>query len=366
MKRIIFILFIVLLFGGTLGWLFMKSMKKDAIYETVNMKKENIKKRTLATGKIVPREEVAIKPQSISGIISEIYVKEGQIIKKGTPVAKIVIVPSEVNLNAAKNRVNIARINLTNSEKNYKRDKELLVKKVIAVADFEKSEMAYLNAKQELETAQNNLQITKTGALENNKRSNTIIRSTVSGMVLQIPVKKGNSVIASNSFNDGTTIASVANMDDIIFEGKIDETDVAKLYLDMPVELTIGAINNEKFDAVLEHISPKGEEDGGAVKFAIKAKVKLKKDQTIRAGYSANADIVLEKRDSVLSLKESYIQFKGDSAFVEILKPNSEGEKQLFEKKSIKTGLSDGVNVEIIEGITLEDKVKAGVKKDKK
>lgn len=364
MKRIFFILFIVLLFGGTLGWLFMKSMKKEVSYDTVTMKRENIRKKTMATGKIIPREEVAIKPQSISGIVSEIYVEEGQIIKAGTPVAKIVIVPSEQNLNSAKSRVKMARISLKNAETNYNRDKKLLNKKVIARAEFEKTELTYLNALEELKTAKNNLQITKTGASKNNKLSNTIIRSTVSGMVLQIPIKKGNSVIASNNFNDGTTIASIADMNDIIFEGKIDETDVAKLYIGMPIELTIGAINNERFDAVLEHISPKGEEEGGAVKFAIKAKVKLKKNQTIRAGYSANASITLAKRDSVFSLKESYIQFKGDSAFVEVLK--SDGERQIFEKKSIKTGLSDGVNIEVVKGLLKIDKVKAGVKEDDK
>lgn len=361
MKKIIFILLTILLFGGTLGWLFLKGMKKETVYETVSITKENIKKRTMATGKIVPREEVAIKPQSVSGIVSKIFVEEGQVVKKGDPIAKVVIIPSEVNLNSAKSRVNIAKIALKNAKKNYEREKALLDKKVIAIADFEKTETIYLNAIEELETAQNNLQITKTGALANNKLSNTIIRATVSGMVLQVPVKIGNSVIASNSFNDGTTIASVADMEDIIFEGKVDETDVAKLYVDMPVELTIGAINNERFDAMLEHIAPKGEEEAGAVKFPIKAKVKLKKNQTIRAGYSANADIILERRDSVFSLKESYIQFKGDSAFVEVLKEG--GEKQLFEKRNIKTGLSDGVNVEILEGITKDDKIKAGVKK---
>ncbi|PID88542.1 MAG: efflux transporter periplasmic adaptor subunit, partial [Bacteroidia bacterium] len=235
---------------------------------------------------------------------------------------------------------------------------------VIARVEFEKSEVSYLNAKEELASAKNNLQLIRTGAVSSSKSSNTIIRSTIDGMILQIPIKIGNSVIASNNFNDGTTIASVADMAEIIFEGKIDETDVAKLYIDMPVELTIGAVNNEKFDAVLEQISPKGTLDGGAVKFDIKAKVKLKEGQSIRAGYSANADIVLEKRDSVYSLKESYLTFKEDSVFVNVLKKG--GDKQEFEERAIKTGLSDGINVEILEGLKPDEKVKAGVKKDKK
>ncbi|PVX51852.1 HlyD family secretion protein [Balneicella halophila] len=362
MKKIIFIVLAVLLFVGTLGWLFLKGIKKDTVYETTTMTKEDIKKRTMATGKIVPRKEVAIKPQSISGIIEELYVKEGQIVKKGDKIAKVSIIPNEVNLNSAMNRVNVAQINYNNALKNYNRDKDLFTKGVIASVEFEKTEVSYLNAKEELEGAKSNLQITKTGALSGNKSSNTTIRSTIDGMILQIPVKIGNSVIASNNFNDGTTIASVADMDEIIFEGKIDETDVAKLYIGMPVELTIGAVNNEKFEATLEHIAPKGNDDGGAVKFEIKAKVNLKEGQAIRAGYSANADIVLDKRDSVYTLKESYLTFRNDSIFVEVLKPG--GEKQQFEERPIETGLSDGINVEILDGLSPEEEVKAGVKKD--
>lgn len=365
MKRIIFIVLAVLLFGGTLGWLFLKGLKKDVTYKTVTMKKKDIKKRTMATGKIVPRKEVAIKPQSISGIVEAIYVKEGQIVKKGDKIAKIGIVPNEVNLNSALSRVNMAKIRYNNALKNYNRDKDLFKKGVIASLAFEKSEVEYLNAKEELQGAKSNLQLTRTGAVSSSKSSNTIIRSTIDGMVLQIPVKVGNSVIASNNFNDGTTIASVADMDEIIFEGKIDETDVAKLYIGMPVALTIGAVNNEKFEAELEHIAPKGITEGGAVKFEIKAKVKLKEGQAIRAGYSANADIVLDKRDSVNTLKESYLTFRNDSVFVQVAKTGSKN--QSFEERAIKTGLSDGINVEILEGLKTDEKIKAGIeKKDKK
>lgn len=361
MKRIIFIVLAVFLFGGTLGWLFLKGVEKEVVYKTTTMKKENIRKRTLATGKIVPREEVFIKPQSVSGIVSELYVEPGDIVAKDTPVAKIAIVPNEASLNSALSQVKVARINLDNAEKNYKREKELLVKKVIAKADFEKTETSYLNAKEQYSNAQNNLQITKTGALSSSKRSNTVIRSTIAGMILDVPVKIGNSVIASNNFNDGTTIASIADMENIIFEGKVDETDVARLFIGMSVELTIGAINDEKFDAVLEHIAPKGVTEGGAVKFEIKAKVQLKKGQSIRAGYSANANIILDRRDSVYSLKENFLEFKGDSVFVEVL-TSGNNEKQTFEKREIETGLSDGVNIEILKGLKPDEKIKAGKK----
>ncbi len=258
----------------------------------------------------------------------------------------------------------MANINFNNANIVYKRDKKLFDSGVIADAEFEQSKLKFENAKEELKTAKTNLQITKTGTVSGNKSSNTTIRSTISGMILQIPVKIGNSVIASNSFNDGTTIALVADMDEIIFEGKIDETDVAKLFIGMPIELTIGAINNEKFDAVLEHIAPKGEKEGGAVKFNIKAKVLLKKGQTLRAGYSANADIILDKRDSVYTLKENSLIFRGDSTFVEVLVSDKDAEEQKFEERYIKIGLSDGINVEIIEGLKPEEYVKLGLKTD--
>lgn len=364
MKRIIFIILIVVLFAGTLVWIVAKDMGSPIEYEVGKLSKNNLKKRTMATGNIVPRKEVAIKPQSISGIIEQLFVEEGDIVKKGSPVAKIAIIPSEQNLNSAMSRVKMARINFENASIVYKRDKKLFDSGVIADAEFEQSQLKYQNAKEELNTAKTNLQITKTGTVSGNKSSNTTIRSTISGMILQVPVKIGNSVIASNSFNDGTTVALVADMEEIIFEGKIDETDVAKLFIGMPIELTIGAINNEKFDAVLEHIAPKGEKDGGAVKFNIKAKVMLKKGQTLRAGYSANADIILAKRDSVNTLKENALIFRGDSTFVEVLVSDKDAEEQKFEERYVETGLSDGINVEILSGVKPDEFVKLGIKNE--
>ncbi len=362
MKKKIAIALIVLMFIGTLGYLALKGVSHDVVYETISLQQDTIRKRTMATGTIVPRKEVEIKPQSISGIIEEIYVEEGQLVKKGDEIAKIAIVPNEVNLNGAVSRLNMAKITFQNAEVNYNRDLDLLKKEVIARLDFEKTELAYQNAREELKAAQNNLQLIRTGASSSQKSSNTLIRSTIDGMVLNVPVKIGNSVIASNNFNDGTTIASVADMGEIIFEGKIDETDVAKLYLEMPIELTIGAIENQKVDAVLEHISPKGEEENGAVKFEIKAKVLVKEGQKIRAGYSANADIVLEKRENVPVLKERYLIFREDSTFVEVL---TSEEPQVFEERYIKIGLSDGLNIEILSGVEASDRIKAGIKEDK-
>ncbi len=366
MKKIIFIVLISVLFVGTLVWIVARDMGETTQYEVGKLSKNDLKKRTMATGNIVPRKEVAIKPQSISGIIEKLFVEEGDIIKKGSPVAKIAIIPSEQNLNAAISRVKIAKINFENADVNYRRDKKLFDAGVIADAEFEQSQLKYRNAQEELNTAKTNLQITKTGTVSGNKASNTTIRSTISGMILKVPVKIGNSVIASNSFNDGTTIALVADMDEIIFEGKVDETDVAKLFIGMPIELTIGAINNEKFDAELEHIAPKGEKEGGAVKFNIKAKVLLKKGQTLRAGYSANANIILDKRENVYTLQENSLIFRGDSTFVEILVSDKDAKEQKFEERYITTGLSDGINVEIKSGVKPDEYVKLGIKTENK
>ena len=350
----ILILVIVLgIFGYTIYFLYGKSKEKPVIYETTNAVITNIVKKTVATGKVVPRKEIEIKPK-VSGIIEELYVEEGNLIKKGDLIAKVTIIPNMVNLNNAESRVNRAKINLSNAKINYNRQKELLDQNVIAKSGFETVELEYKNAIEELESAENNLQLIKKGQTKNSgSNTNTLIRSTINGMVLDIPVEIGNSVIESNTFNDGTTVAIVADMGEMVFEGKVDESEVGKIHEGMDLILTIGAINDISFHADLEHISPKGVEENGAIQFEIKAAVDLIDSVFVRAGYSANADIVLDKRDSVLAISESLLGFENDSAFVEI-----ETEDQTFEKRYIETGLSDGINIEIISGISEDDKIK--------
>ena len=259
-----------------------------------------------------------------------------------------------VNLNNAESRLAKARINLEDDSIAYERQKKLLEKKVIAIADFQPFEISYLSAKEEVEAAENNLQLIKEGITKKTgTASNTLIRSTIEGMVLDVPVEEGNSVIESNTFNEGTTIATVADMGEMIFEGNVDESEVGKLKEGMPLILTIGAIEQESFDAKLEYIAPKGVEENGAIQFEIKAKVALKDTVFIRAGYSANADIVLARKDSVLAIKESLLQFDNDSVYVEV-----ETAPQKFEKRFIKTGLSDGINIEVRSGLKKDDKIK--------
>jgi HlyD family secretion protein len=367
MKKILRIFLLVVFIGlifGTMFYLYQKSKKKPDIFEVKSPFVSNVIKKTVATGSVVPRKEILIKPQ-VSGIIEELYILAGQQVKKGDLIARVKIIPNMVELNNAESRLNKARINFEDSKTVYERQKKVYEQGVIPQAEFQQYKLSYMNAVEEQETAESNLQLIKEGvSKKSGSTTNTLIRSTIEGMVLDVPVEVGNSVIESNTFNEGTTIASVADMGRMIFKGKVDETEVGKLKLGMPLILSIGAIEDEKYDAELEYIAPKGKEENGAIQFEIKADVKLKKNSFIRAGYSANADIVLDRRDSVTVIPESLIKFEkaGDSAYVEV-----ETKPQVFEKRYIKTGLSDGVNIEVKEGINRQDKLKgAKVENDKK
>ncbi len=356
MKRIIKIALLVLfilMFIGTLVFLFMKSRPKKEVIETISPLITNISKKTVATGSVIPRKEVEIKPK-VSGIISEIFVLPGQKIKSGDVIAKIRIIPNMVSINEAESRLERAHNNLNETKTIFERQKKLYAEKVISEAEYEQSLNAYKNSETELNAAENNLQLIKEGVTKNTKNeTNTLVKSTIDGTVLDVPVKSGSQVIEANTFNAGTTIASIADMGDMIFQGKVDETEVGKLKKGMPLILTIGAIDNVTFDAILEYIAPKGILENGAIQFDIKANVKLIDSIYIRANYSANADIVLEKRDSVLSIPETVLQFEKEKSFVEV-----ETKKDEFKKVYIKTGLSDGLNIEIIEGISIKDMIK--------
>jgi len=359
-KKIIFGV-IALAFVAVLIW-FGKMNSKSAIsFETETAFKANIVKKTVATGKVTPLEEIEIKPQ-ISGIIDKIYLIEGAKVKKGDLIAKVRVVPNEQSLASARGRVNSIQIQLSNSEIAYNRNKGLFDKGVISRAEFENIELTYNQAKQDLQNAQNDYQIIRRGSVGGGG-ANTNIRAQISGTVLEIPVKEGDQVIESNNFNAGTTIASIADMTKMIFEGKVDEAEVGKIKKDIDLEITLGAVADKKFPAKLNFVAPKGTEESGAVQFTIKADVTLNDSYFLRAGYSANAEIVLEQKDSVLSIREALLQFdkKTEKPYVEIQIADGE-----FEKRDIKLGISDGINVEILEGITADDKIKIWNKKAKK
>lgn len=364
----IILIVIAVFFIAALIWFGKKNKKSNVLYETETPFKTTIVKKTVATGKVTPLEEIEIKPQ-ITGIIDKILLLEGSEVKKGDLIATVRVVPNEQSLISARGRVDNSKLRLNNSEISYKRTKNLFDKGVIARAEFEGVELAFNQAKQELRNAQNDYLIIKKGSAGTGGSANTNIIAQISGTILEIPVKEGDQVIQSNNFNAGTTIASIADMSKMIFEGKVDESEVGKLVKGTDIEVSIGAIEGIKFPAKLNFIAPKGTEESGAVQFKIKADVSLDDKFFIRAGYSANADIVLEKKDSILAIKEALLKFdkKTEDPYVEV----KTGE-DTFEKKTLKLGISDGVNVEILEGVTIEDEIKIwnkasnnGDKKDK-
>ncbi|MFB6342590.1 efflux RND transporter periplasmic adaptor subunit [Saccharicrinis sp. FJH62] len=365
--KIAFGVILGLLFIWTFYFLYQKSQKPPVQYQIKKPEIGNIINKTVATGSVVPRQEIQIKPQ-ISGIIDEIYVEPGDHVEKDQVIARVKIIPDMVNLNSAESRVKQAEIKLNDAKLDYDRQKELYDREVISKSEFQKVVTSYNASKEELAAANNNLQLIKEGVIKDYANaSNTLIRATITGMVLDVPVKEGNSVIQANTFNDGTTIATIADMSDMIFEGKIDETEVGKISSGMDLMLTIGAIEEKKFDATLTYVAPKGVEENGAIQFEIKADVKLNDKDFVRAGYSANADIVLDKKDSVMTIDESLVKFENDTAFVELFKGEEDG-KQIFEKKEIKTGLSDGIKIQVLNGLTLDDEIKGEkelAKKDK-
>lgn len=352
--RILGIVILVGIFGGTIYFLYTKSKKVPDVYETKNPFVSNVIRKTVATGSVVPRKEIEIVPQ-VSGIIDELYIVAGDFVKKDQVIAKIKIIPDMVNLNNAENRLNRAKLSADDAKIDIDRQQKLYDQKVISYEEYKRAKVSYDEAKEELSAAENNLELIKNGVTKRAQTAtNTLVRSTVNGMILDVPIKEGNSVIQSNTFNNGTAICTVADMKDMIFKGKVDETEVGKIKEGMNIELEIGAIEKDKFAAVLEYIAPKGKEENGAIQFEIKANVVLKENQFIRAGYSANANIVLEKKDSVLVIPEGLLKFEKDSSFVEI----ETTMPQTFEKRMVKTGISDGINIEITNGLTKADKVK--------
>ena len=334
---------------------FVKTNNKSAItFETEKMFKTSIEKKTVVTGKVIPEDEVEITPQ-IQGIIDGIYVEEGDQVNNGDLLAKIKVVPNEQNLNSAEGRLANSRIILKNAKIEYERNKSLFKNGIISKQQFDNVELNYNQAKLDVSNSKSDLQIIRLGSKGGSASANTNIRATVAGTVLEIPVEKGDQVIASNSFNAGTTVATIADLNKMIFEGKVDEAEVGKLVIGMPLKVNLGAVEDKSLKAKLKFIAPKGNEEQGAVQFKIEADLFLNDSIFVRAGYSANASLVLERKDSVMAISESLLQFdsKTEEPYVEI-----EVGDQKFERKDIEIGISDGVNVEIITGISEDDKIK--------
>ncbi len=347
---------VALVFIGTFVFLWKKSQPKPVVYNEFTPKVTDISKTTVITGKIEPRNEVNVKPQ-ISGIITQLLKEAGDYVNAGDVIAKVKVIPDMGQLSNAESRVRLATINLRQAKLDFSREESLFNQKLVSADEYDKVKQALRQAEEERMAAEDALEVVRDGISRSNaKASSTLVRSTISGIILDIPVKVGNSVILSNTFNDGTTIASVANMNDLIFRGNIDETEVGQLVLGMPMKITIGALQDLNFEAALEYISPKAVENNGANQFEIKAAVRVLKGNKIRSGYSATAEIELAHANNVLTVPESAIEFKGDSTFVYIIKDN--GKEKTYDRKPVITGLSDGVDIEVKKGLSKTDKVR--------
>ena len=364
-SKLIVAAIIALIFIGTFVFLWQKGQKKEVEYSELTATIDSIQKSTIITGKIEPRNEVSVKPQ-ISGIIAELMKEPGQYVQQGEVIAKVKVIPDMQQLSSAESRVRLATLNLKQAQVDFDRENALHDQQLVSDDEFDKIRQQLRQAKEELGAAEEALQVVRDGVSKSNaSASSTLIRATISGIILDIPVKVGNSVINSNTFNDGTTIATVANMNDLIFRGNIDETEVGQLVIGMPLKITIGALQDMTFNAHLEYISPKATESNGANQFEIKAAVRLDSksasggssvSSTLRSGYSANAEIVLARADNILTVPESAIEFSGDTTFVYIIK--GEGKEKTYDRTEVTTGLSDGVNIEIKKGLKKDDRVR--------
>lgn len=348
---------IAVIFIGTFVFLYIKSQPQPEVYDEFTLQRMDIRKTTVVTGKIEPRNEVNVKPQ-ISGIITEILKEAGETVHEGEVIAKVKVIPDMGSLSAAQSRLRLAEINRKQAQTDYDREKTLFDKGLVAADEYDKIAQALRQAREEVDAAQDNLEVVRDGVSKSNaSASSTLIRSTITGLILDIPVKVGNSVILANTFNDGTTIATVANMNDLIFRGNIDETEVGRLSTGMTMKITIGALQDLKFDARLEYIAPKATDQNGANQFEIKAAVNLPSNATnIRSGYSANAEIVLAEAKNVLAVQESAIEFDGDDTYVYVIK--GEGDKQTYERRKVQTGISDGINIEIRSGVKPNERIR--------
>lgn len=351
--RWFFVVLLVAVIGWAFFYLYQKSRANPVVWTTESAAVTDITKKTVATGSVVPRHSVDIKPK-VTGVLSELYVDAGAKIKLGDPLGKVTIIPDAQAMNSADSSVRSAEIALDNAKRELDREEGLFKKGVVAEAELFKFRTDYAMARQTLDSATSNLQLVKDGATRGQGKTSTlIVTATVDGTVIDVPVKVGYSVIQANSFNPGTTVATLADMDDMIFDGRIDEGEVAKIKEGMRLKIKVGAIDTDTFEGKLEYIAPQGKEQDGAIQFEIKAAIVQKSGIYIRAGYSANADIVLEERHHVLAIREALVQYDQDKPFVEV-----EAAPQTFVKRSVKLGLSDGIKVEVLDGVTPADKIK--------
>ena len=354
MKRNILIILLILGFLMAIAYFIRSNSTSSIEYDTTTPFTSSIQKTSVVTGSVIPEDEVEIKPQ-LNGIIQNILVEEGDEVLNGQLIAIIKVVPDERSVYAARAQVNAAKLTLENGERQIKRVRELFEKQIISQQEYEDAELNFDTAKENLIAAENDLEILRKGSVAGSSTANTNIRATVSGTILEIPVKLGDQVIASNNFNEGTSVATIADLNKMIFEGQVDEAEVGKLIIGQDLKISMAALPDKEFDAKLKFVAPKGTEEGGAVQFKIEADVIIKDDIFIRAGYSANGSLIIEDKKNIMVIPEALLQFdrKTQEPFVEIQTSN-----QNFERKDVQIGLSDGIIVEIISGVKMSDQIK--------
>ena len=345
---------LILGFLFSMAYFIRTNSKSVEEYDTTTPFTSSIEKTAVVTGKVIPEDEVEIKPQ-LNGIIEKILVEEGDILNEGDLIARIKVVPDEASVYRVQSQVNNLKLAVKNTERDFQRSTDLYAKQIISQQDFDNAELSYNQAKENLSAAQNDLEIIKKGSVSGSATANTNIRATVSGTILEIPVKLGDQVIQSNNFSAGTTVAIIADLNTMIFEGKVDEAEVGKLYNGQGLIVSMAAIPGEEFDASLKFVAPKGTEEQGAVQFKIEADVTLSESVFVRAGYSANASLVIDSRNNIMVIPEALLQFdrRTQAPYVEIQTGN-----QKFERKDIELGLSDGINVEVLSGLSMDTKIK--------
>ncbi len=360
-----FIALVLFCIGSAFLYLFKKSQAAPVMFQTEHAETTDIVKKTVATGSIVPRQQVDVKPK-VTGVLSKLYVQPGAVVKQGDPLGKITIIADAMQVNQGESAVRSAQIAFDNSKRELERNEKLFTQGVVADAELQKYRTDFAMTRQQLDTAGSNLQLVKEGATRGAGNASTlIVTATVAGMVIDVPVKEGFSVIQANNFNPGTTVATIADMSDIIFDGHVDEAEVAKIKEGMTLTIKVGAIEGQKLEGTLEYISPQGKLIDGAIQFEIKAAVKLKTEVQIRANYSANADIILDQKQKVLAVREALVQYDpapaGATGSAATGKPFVEVETtpQHFEKRMLELGLSDGIKSEVLsKNLAESDKIK--------
>ncbi len=328
--------------------IFLGDRSKEKKISKVSPEYKTIIKKKIIFGTIEPLKEIAIKPR-ISGILEKIYIHEGSKIKKGTPIARIKPLPNPKNIEKAKTDFNVAKLNERLALKEYKRAKKLIKDHIISRQNFQNLENSYKKAHENLRAASKHLDLVKKGYFKGQEEESNIVNSTIDGTVLELPFKEGSSILERSLTNEGSTIALIADMNEMIFKGDVNEKEAAHIKEDMQFTINIDAIDKKNIPAIISKISPKGKNVNGVTKFAIEAKIKMNFKNKIRAGYKAIAEIIIDKKENVLSISEKYLQSEDDKYFVEI---NVKGKKV---KKYVEIGISDGINIEIIKGLSDKD-----------